>query len=226
MSDLNKLGLAEARDALRKGDTTSVELTEACLKAIEGADALNAFVHKTPEIALERAKAADARIKEGDAPAMCGLPVGIKDLFCTKGVDSQAASNILKGFKPEYESTVSQKLVDAGSVMLGKLNMDEFAMGSSNETSAYGDVVSPWRRDGSDAKLTPGGSSGGSAAAVWQWRSWLSAWLGLQAPRCSTGRAPRRPTWPTTRRWPSRAAVSPRSTAPLGTSPLTSARCA
>ncbi|MCK5500692.1 MAG: Asp-tRNA(Asn)/Glu-tRNA(Gln) amidotransferase subunit GatA, partial [Tritonibacter mobilis] len=129
MSDLNKLGLAEARDLLLKGDTTSVELTEACLKAIDGADALNAFVHKTPEIALERAKAADARIKEGDAPAMCGLPIGIKDLFCTKGVDSQAASNILKGFKPEYESTVSQKLQDAGAVMLGKLNMDEFAMG-------------------------------------------------------------------------------------------------
>ncbi|MDE4274188.1 Asp-tRNA(Asn)/Glu-tRNA(Gln) amidotransferase subunit GatA [Phaeobacter gallaeciensis] len=186
MSELNKLGLAEARDALRKGDTTSVELTEACLKAIEGADALNAFVHKTPEIALERAKAADARIKEGDAPAMCGLPVGIKDLFCTKGVDSQAASNILKGFKPEYESTVSQKLVDAGSVMLGKLNMDEFAMGSSNETSAYGDVVSPWRRDGSDAKLTPGGSSGGSAAAV-------AADLCLAATGTDTGGSIRQP---------------------------------
>ena len=186
MSDLNKLGLAEARDALRKGDTTSVELTEACLKAIEGADALNAFVHKTPEIALERAKAADTRIKEGDAPAMCGLPVGIKDLFCTKGVDSQAASNILKGFKPEYESTVSQKLVDAGSVMLGKLNMDEFAMGSSNETSAYGDVVSPWRRDGSDAKLTPGGSSGGSAAAV-------AADLCLAATGTDTGGSIRQP---------------------------------
>ncbi|MDE4098791.1 MULTISPECIES: Asp-tRNA(Asn)/Glu-tRNA(Gln) amidotransferase subunit GatA [Rhodobacterales] len=186
MSDLNKLGLAEARDALRKGDTTSVELTEACLKAIEGADALNAFVHKTPEIALERAKAADARIKEGDAPAMCGLPVGIKDLFCTKGVDSQAASNILKGFKPEYESTVSQKLVDAGSVMLGKLNMDEFAMGSSNETSAYGDVVSPWRRDSSEAKLTPGGSSGGSAAAV-------AADLCLAATGTDTGGSIRQP---------------------------------
>ncbi|MDE4131904.1 Asp-tRNA(Asn)/Glu-tRNA(Gln) amidotransferase subunit GatA [Phaeobacter sp. QD34_3] len=186
MSDLNKLGLAEARDALRKGDTTSVELTEACLKAIDAADALNAFVHKTPEIALERAKAADTRIKAGDAPSMCGLPVGIKDLFCTKGVDSQAASNILKGFKPEYESTVSQKLVDAGSVMLGKLNMDEFAMGSSNETSAYGDVVSPWRRDGSDAKLTPGGSSGGSAAAV-------AADLCLAATGTDTGGSIRQP---------------------------------
>ncbi|MEL0436271.1 Asp-tRNA(Asn)/Glu-tRNA(Gln) amidotransferase subunit GatA [Phycobacter sp. K97] len=186
MSELNKLGLAEARDALRKGETTSVELTEACLKAIDGADALNAFVHKTPEIALERAKAADARIKAGDAPSMCGLPVGIKDLFCTKGVDSQAASNILKGFKPEYESTVSQKLLDAGSVMLGKLNMDEFAMGSSNETSAYGDAVSPWRREGSDTKLTPGGSSGGSASAV-------AADLCLAATGTDTGGSIRQP---------------------------------
>ena len=117
MSDLNKLTLAEARDALRKGDTTSVELTESCLVAIDAADALNAFVHKTPEIALERAAAADARIKAGDAPAMCGLPIGIKDLFCTKGVPSQAASRILEGFKPEYESTVSQKLADAGAVL-------------------------------------------------------------------------------------------------------------
>ncbi|MBE1295006.1 Asp-tRNA(Asn)/Glu-tRNA(Gln) amidotransferase subunit GatA [Phycobacter azelaicus] len=186
MSELNKLGLAEARDALRKGDTTSVELTEACLKAIDAADALNAFVHKTPEIALERAQAADERIKSGDAPSMCGLPVGIKDLFCTKGVDSQAASNILKGFKPEYESTVSQKLLDAGSVMLGKLNMDEFAMGSSNETSAYGDAVSPWRREGEDTKLTPGGSSGGSASAV-------AADLCLAATGTDTGGSIRQP---------------------------------
>ncbi|MBY6135191.1 Asp-tRNA(Asn)/Glu-tRNA(Gln) amidotransferase subunit GatA [Nocardioides marinus] len=186
MSDLNKLGLAEARDALRKGDTTSVELTEACLKAIDAADALNAFVHKTPEIALERARAADERIKAGDAPSMCGLPIGIKDLFCTKGVDSQAASNILKGFKPEYESTVSQQLVDAGAVMLGKLNMDEFAMGSSNETSAYGNAVSPWRRDGDDAQLTPGGSSGGSAAAV-------AADLCLAATGTDTGGSIRQP---------------------------------
>ena len=151
MTELNKLGLAEARDLLRKGETTSVELTQSCLTAIDAADALNAFVHKTPEIALERAKAADARIAEGDAPAMCGLPIGIKDLFCTKGVASQAASAILEGFKPEYESTVSQQLHDNGAVMLGKLNMDEFAMGSSNETSVYGDVVSP----GGAAMTTP-----------------------------------------------------------------------
>ncbi|UWQ38496.1 Asp-tRNA(Asn)/Glu-tRNA(Gln) amidotransferase subunit GatA [Leisingera aquaemixtae] len=186
MSDLNKLGLAEARDALRKGDTTSVELTEACLKAIDAADALNAFVHKTPEIAMERAKAADERIKAGDAPSMCGLPIGIKDLFCTKGVPSQAASKILEGFKPEYESTVSQKLADAGSVMLGKLNMDEFAMGSSNETSVYGNAVSPWRRGNDDAQLTPGGSSGGSASAV-------AADLCLAATGTDTGGSIRQP---------------------------------
>ncbi|KUJ76981.1 glutamyl-tRNA amidotransferase [Ruegeria marisrubri] len=186
MSDLNKLGLAEARDALRKGETTSVELTEACLKAIDAADALNAFVHKTPEIALERAKAADERIKAGDAPAMCGLPIGIKDLFCTKGVPSQAASRILEGFKPEYESTVSQQLADAGAVMLGKLNMDEFAMGSSNETSVYGNAVSPWRRGNDDTQLTPGGSSGGSAAAV-------AADLCLAATGTDTGGSIRQP---------------------------------
>ena len=186
MSELNKLGLAEARDALRKGETTSVELTEACLKAIDAADALNAFVHKTPEIALERAKAADERIKTGDAPAMCGLPIGIKDLFCTKGVPSQAASRILEGFKPEYESTVSQQLADAGAVMLGKLNMDEFAMGSSNETSVYGNAVSPWRRGNDDTQLTPGGSSGGSAAAV-------AADLCLAATGTDTGGSIRQP---------------------------------
>ncbi|MEP6064708.1 MAG: Asp-tRNA(Asn)/Glu-tRNA(Gln) amidotransferase subunit GatA [Paracoccaceae bacterium] len=186
MSELNKFGLAQARDALRAGDVTSVELTEACLQAIEGADALNAFVHKTPEIAIAQAKAADARIQKGDAPDMCGLPLGIKDLFCTKGVPSQAASNILKGFKPEYESTVSQNLFDAGAVMLGKLNMDEFAMGSSNETSCYGDVVNPWRRGNDDTALTPGGSSGGSASAV-------AADLCLAATGTDTGGSIRQP---------------------------------
>ena len=166
MSDLNKLGIAEARDALKAGDFTSVELTESCLSAIDAASALNAVVHKTPDFALEQAKAADARINSEDAPALCGIPLGIKDLFCTKGIPSQAASAILDGFKPEYESTVTTKLFDAGAVMLGKLNMDEFAMGSSNETSTYGDAVNPWRREGDDTNLTPGGSSGGSASAV------------------------------------------------------------
>ena len=187
MSDLNKLGLAEARDALRKGDVTSVELTEACLTAIEGADALNAFVHKTPEIALEQARAADERLKGSEeAPALCGLPLGIKDLFCTKGVPSQAASRILEGFLPQYESTVTQNLFDAGAVMLGKLNMDEFAMGSSNETSTYGNVISPWRRGTDTAALTPGGSSGGSAAAV-------AADLCLAATGTDTGGSIRQP---------------------------------
>ena len=184
MSDLSKLTLAGARDALRRGETTSVELTETFLKEIEGARALNAFVHHTPEIALEQAKAADARIGAGDAPAMCGLPIGIKDLFCTKGVPSQAGSAILEGFKPEYESTVSANLFDAGAVMLGKLNMDEFAMGSSNETSVYGNAVNPWKIDERD--LTPGGSSGGSAAAV-------AADLCLAATGTDTGGSIRQP---------------------------------
>ncbi|MBN2761239.1 MAG: Asp-tRNA(Asn)/Glu-tRNA(Gln) amidotransferase subunit GatA [Rhodobacteraceae bacterium] len=184
MSDLNKLTLAEARDLLRAGDVTSVALTEACLTAIEGAGALNAFVHKTPELALERAKAADALLAAGEAPAMCGLPIGIKDLFCTEGVPSQAASRILQGFKPEYESTVSAKLRDAGAVMLGKLNMDEFAMGSSNESSVYGNAVNPWKVDARD--LTPGGSSGGSAAAV-------AADLCLAATGTDTGGSIRQP---------------------------------
>ena len=165
MSDLTKLTIAAARDALRKGDLTSTELTTACLEAIDASDALNAFVHKTPEIAMQQAKAADAR-QSADAPSLNGIPLGIKDLFCTKGVPSQAASRILEGFKPEYESTVTTQLFDAGAVMLGKLNMDEFAMGSSNETSTYGNAVNPWRRGNDDAALTPGGSSGGSASAV------------------------------------------------------------
>ncbi len=186
MSELNTLTIAEARDALRKGETTSVELTEACLSVIGGADALGAFVHKTPEIALERAKAADERIKAGDAPDMCGIPVGIKDLFCTEGVPSQAASRILEGFLPQYESTVSGKLKDAGAVMLGKLNMDEFAMGSSNETSVYGNAVNPWKAGNGEALLTPGGSSGGSASAV-------AADLCLAATGTDTGGSIRQP---------------------------------
>ncbi len=156
MTDLSKLKISEARDALRKGDVTSVELTEACLLAIDKADALGAFVHKTPEVAIAQAKSADDRIKAGDAPDLCGIPLGIKDLFCTKGVPSQAASAILNGFKPEYESTVTSQLFGAGAVMLGKLNMDEFAMGSSNETSTYGNAINPWRRGNDDTALTPG----------------------------------------------------------------------
>jgi aspartyl-tRNA(Asn)/glutamyl-tRNA(Gln) amidotransferase subunit A len=182
----NTWTIAEARDALRKGEISAVDLTMSCLTAIDAGDDLNAFVHKTPEIALEQARAADAKIAGGEAPAMCGIPLGIKDLFCTKGVPSQAASNILKGFRPEYESTVTSKLFNAGAVMLGKLNMDEFAMGSSNETSCYGNAVNPWQRKGSNVQLTPGGSSGGSAAAV-------AADLCLAATGTDTGGSIRQP---------------------------------
>ena len=164
MSDLNKLTISDARDALRKGDVTSVELTEACLNAIEASGALNAFVHGTPDKARAMAHAADDRIKTGNAAPMTGIPVGIKDVFCVQGVPAQAASRILEGFTPEYESTVTGNLWDAGAVMLGKLNMDEFAMGSANENSCYGKAVNPWKTD--QRELTPGGSSGGSAAAV------------------------------------------------------------
>ena len=163
---------------------SAVELTNACLAEIEAADSLGAFVHKTPEIALDQAQAADARLAAGDAPAMCGIPLGIKDLFCTKGVPSQAASNILAGFRPEYESTVTARLFGAGAVMLGKLNMDEFAMGSSNESACYGPAVNPWKVD--DRALTPGGSSGGSAAAV-------AAGLCLGATGTDTGGSIRQP---------------------------------
>jgi len=163
MSELSKLKISQARDALKKGDVTSVELTQACLSEIEKSGALNAFVHKTPELAMDMAKAADANKSGSD---LNGIPLGIKDLFCTKGVPSQAASGILEGFRPEYESTVTTQLFTGGAVMLGKLNMDEFAMGSSNETSVYGNAVNPWKRGNDAAELTPGGSSGGSAAAV------------------------------------------------------------
>ena len=164
MDGLNSLSISEARDRLRVGEITSMELTQACLAAVEEAAALNAVVHPTPDLAHEQAKAADARLAAGQAPAMCGIPVGIKDLFCTEGVPSQAASGILAGFKPAYESTVTSRLFEAGAVMTGKLNMDEFAMGSSTETSVYGNTVNPWKSG--DTELTPGGSSGGSAAAV------------------------------------------------------------
>lgn len=166
MTELNTLTISEARDGLRSGAHSAAELAEACLSAIEDAGALNAFVHRTPDIALKQAKEADRRIKAGDAPSMCGIPIGVKDLFCTKGAPSQAGSAILEGFVPDYESTVTRRLFDDGAVMLGKLNMDEFAMGSSNETSVYGNAVNPWRRKGDDAPLAPGGSSGGSASAV------------------------------------------------------------
>ncbi len=184
MVNLNSLTISEARDKLKSKEISSLELTNSCLSAIDAADSLGAFVHKTPELAIEQAKRADERLKKGNAPGLCGIPLGIKDLFCTKGVESQAGSRILENFKPEYESTVSQNLLDNGTVMLGKLNMDEFAMGSSNETSIYGNAINPWKID--DRGLTPGGSSGGSAAAV-------AADLCLAATGTDTGGSIRQP---------------------------------
>ena len=164
MAEYNNWTIAEARDKLRAKEITSEELTLACISAIDNADALGAFVHKTPDEAIDQAKSADLRLQQGNAPALCGIPIGVKDLFACKGVLTQAASKILEGFKPEYESTVTQNLKNAGAITLGKLNMDEFAMGSSNETSVYGNAINPWKV--SDKVLTPGGSSGGSASAV------------------------------------------------------------
>ena len=184
MANLNTLTISEARDKLKSKDISSLELTNSCLSAIDAADALGAFVHKTPELAIEQAKRADERLKKENPPDLCGIPLGIKDLFCTKGVESQAGSLILENFKPEYESTVSQNLLDNGTVMLGKLNMDEFAMGSSNETSIYGNAINPWKID--DRGLTPGGSSGGSASAV-------AADLCLAATGTDTGGSIRQP---------------------------------
>lgn len=167
MSELTSLTIAEARAKLAAKEIKAVELTDAYLSAIDQANgALNAYVAVTPDIARDMAKASDARIADGQAGVLEGIPLGVKDLFATKGVHTQACSHILDGFKPEYESTVTTNLWDAGAVMLGKLNMDEFAMGSSNESSYYGPAVNPWKATGSDDKLVPGGSSGGSAAAV------------------------------------------------------------
>ncbi|HEU5284884.1 MAG TPA: Asp-tRNA(Asn)/Glu-tRNA(Gln) amidotransferase subunit GatA [Sphingomicrobium sp.] len=167
MNALTSLTIAELRDGFRSGEFSAREVAEAFNAAVAGARALNAFTVETPDDALAAADAADAARGKGDAGPLAGIPLGIKDLFATQGVDTTAGSRILKGFRPPYESTVSANLRKAGAGMLGKLNMDEFAMGSSNETSAYGPVISPWKRlDGGNAALTPGGSSGGSAAAV------------------------------------------------------------
>ncbi len=166
MSELTKLTIAEARDALADGELTATELTEAHIAAVEKVRPLNAFLVETPEKAVEMAKAADDRRGSSEAGVLNGIPLAIKDLFCTEGVATTAGSHILEGFTPTYESTVSAKLWQEGAVMLGKANMDEFAMGSSNMTSAFGPVESPWRRPGDNRALVPGGSSGGSAAAV------------------------------------------------------------
>ena len=187
MTDLTKLSLADARKGLTDKSFTALELTEAYVGAIDAANPkLNAYVATTPDQAREMAKVSDARIAKGEAGLLEGIPLGVKDLFATKGVHTQAASHILDGFKPEYESSVTANLWRDGAVMLGKLNMDEFAMGSSNETSYYGSVVNPFRAEGSNADLVPGGSSGGSAAAV-------AAWLCAGATATDTGGSIRQP---------------------------------
>jgi aspartyl-tRNA(Asn)/glutamyl-tRNA(Gln) amidotransferase subunit A len=167
MSELTKLTMAEAREGLKAKRFTAVELANAHLAAMAAAKGLNAFVTETPDLALERARQSDERLAKGEAGAMEGLPIGMKDLFCTEGVRSTASSRILENFVPQYESTVSGKLKAAGAVVLGKTALDEFAMGSSNMTSAFGPVINPWRRTSDPSvQLVPGGSSGGSAAAV------------------------------------------------------------
>jgi len=167
LTDLTKLSLADARKGLKDKSFSALELTDAYIGAIEAANpALNAYVATTPEQARAMAQASDDKLAQGAGGPLEGIPLGIKDLFATKGVHTQAASHILDGFKPEYESSVTANLWRDGAVMLGKLNMDEFAMGSSNETSYYGPVINPLRAEGSNEKLVPGGSSGGSAAAV------------------------------------------------------------
>src|SRR3954462_3751859 len=165
MTDLTSMTLAQARDGLAKKSFTSVELTDAHIAAVEAARTLNAFVLQTPEQARGMAQAADAKIAKGERGPLGGIPLGIKDLFATKGVRTTACSKILGDFIPPYESPVTSQLWRDGAVLLGKLNNDEFAMGSSNETSCFGPVVNPWRRAGSNTELVPGGSSGGSASA-------------------------------------------------------------
>ncbi|TXM75046.1 Asp-tRNA(Asn)/Glu-tRNA(Gln) amidotransferase subunit GatA [Methylobacterium sp. WL103] len=186
MTELNELSLAEARDGLRAKTFSAREIAQAHIDALEKARVLNAYLLETPDRALKMAEASDAKIAKGEAGPLEGLPLGIKDLFCTEGVTTTAGSKILENFEPHYESAVSAHLWRDGAVMLGKLNLDEFAMGSSNETSAYGGVISPWRRTGSDAKIVPGGSSGGSAAAV-------AAHLCLGATATDTGGSIRQP---------------------------------
>ncbi len=186
MTDLTALTLADARDGLRKKSFSATELADAHVAAVAKARALNAYVLETPERAAEMAKASDARIAKGEAGPLEGIPLAVKDMFCTAGVRTTACSHILDNFVPTYESTVTSQLWRDGAVLLGKTNNDEFAMGSANETSYFGPVHSPWRRKGSNTPLTPGGSSGGSAAAV-------AAQLCLGATGTDTGGSIRQP---------------------------------
>jgi len=187
MSDLTRLTISEARTKLRAREIKATELTDAYLGAIDAANgALNAYIAVTHDKARDMAKVSDEKLVKGEGGALEGIPLGIKDLFATEGVHTQACSHVLDGFEPRYESTVTANLWADGAVMLGKLNMDEFAMGSSNETSYYGAVINPWRAGGSNKQLVPGGSSGGSAAAV-------SAWLCAGATATDTGGSIRQP---------------------------------
>ena len=185
-ANLTDLTIAEARAGLAKRDFSAAELAEAHVRAVEGARDLNAFITETPDRARAMARASDERLKRGEAGLLEGIPLAIKDLFCTEGVLTTAGSHILDGFKPPYESTVTANLWRAGAVMLGKTNLDEFAMGSSNITSHYGPVKSPWTRRGDNRPLVPGGSSGGSAAAV-------AARMALGATGTDTGGSIRQP---------------------------------
>jgi len=206
LSEPTRLTIAETRDALAEKKFSAEELAQAHISEIERAnEALNAFILPTPEHALDMARASDARIAKGGAGALEGIPLGIKDLFCTKGVRTTACSHILDGFEPGYDSTVTQNLWDAGAVMLGKLNCDEFAMGSSNESSYYGPVINPWRRAGSDAPLVPGGSSGGSASAVaahlCQGATATDTGGSIRQPASLTGTVGLKPTYGRCSRW-------------------------
>ena len=186
MTALTTLSLAEARDGLRKKSFSATELTQSHIEAMAAARPLNAFITETPERALEMAAAADGRLARGEALPLDGIPVAVKDVYCTRGILTTAASHILDGFHPPYELTVTEKLWQAGAVMLGKTNLDEFAMGSSTATSYHGPAENPWRRPGDNRPLVPGGSSGGSAAAV-------AAHAALAATGTDTGGSIRQP---------------------------------
>jgi aspartyl-tRNA(Asn)/glutamyl-tRNA(Gln) amidotransferase subunit A len=205
MSALTALTLAQARDGLRDKEFSAVELADAHIKAIAEAGALNAFVLETPEAAQAMARAVDARIARGEARPLDGIPLAVKDIFCTAGIRTTASSHILDNFVPPYESTVTAQLWRDGAVLVGKTNNDEFAMGSSNETSFFGPVVSPWRRQGANTRLVPGGSSGGSAAAVAA--SLCAGALGtdtggsIRQPAALTGIVGMKPTYGRCSRW-------------------------
>jgi aspartyl-tRNA(Asn)/glutamyl-tRNA(Gln) amidotransferase subunit A len=227
MTDLTKLTIADARTKLRAREIKAAELTDAYLAAIDAANGqFNAYVAVTQDKARAMAKASDAKLAKGEGGALEGIPLGIKDLFATEGVHTQACSHVLDGFKPRYDSTVTANLWADGAVMLGKLNMDEFAMGSSNESSYYGPVVNPWRAKGDNKQLVPGGSSGGSAAAV---AGWLCAGAtatdtggSIRQPAAFTGTVGIKPTYGRVSRWGIVAFASSLDQA----GPITPAMCA